>query len=166
MVVAFVSLNVYAGKDKNKMIVQSGSLEFLHLHANAILEMDYSSTLWEGDEFYKTWSGNDYEKRVEISRKSFTQEFNEVSDGLKINSIDAKYKIIFRVDELEQHKGSGSWGQFYMAISGVIDIIDIESGTSVLKINLNRVSGPPNYAMSERIEEAFASVAKRLYKMQ
>lgn len=161
LLVSFLSVNVFAVK--NKVVVKSGDLSVLKETANAILEMDYNGTTWEEDDDYKEWSGKDYDERVRLSESSFTRKFNATSNGLKINSENAKYKIVFKVTNLEQHNGRSTWGRMNMAITGTIDVIDIVTGKSVLTLDLIQARGSADYTMTDRINKAFGDLAERLF---
>lgn len=151
---------------KNKVTIKSGNISVLKETANMLLEMDYSTTTWEIDDDYKAWSGNDYEERVRVSHTAFKNRFNNVSKGLKIADNNAKYKMVFKVDNLEQHQGMSMWGRFTMAITGTIEIIEINTNKSVLVIDVMQAKGNPDYAMKDRIKEAFGELAERLYKLK
>lgn len=162
LLVSFLSANVFAVK--NKVVVKSGDLSVLKETANTILEMDYNGTTWEDDDDYKEWSGDDYDERVRLSESSFTRKFNATSNGLKINGENAKYKIVFKVTNLEQHT---SW--FYkqkMSITGTIEVIDIATGKSVLLIDVIQAKGSADYTMTDRIKKAFADLTERLFMLK
>lgn len=161
LIVSFLSVDVFAVK--NKVLVKSGDLSVLKETVNAVLEMDYSSTTWEEDDDYKEWSGKDYDERVRLSENSFTRKFNASSKGLKINSENAKYKIVFKVTNLEQHQGRSTWGRMNMSITGTIEVIEISTGKSMLVIDLIQARGSADYTMTDRINKAFGDLAERLF---
>lgn len=165
LIVSFLSVNVFAVK--NKVVVKSGDLSVLKETANAILEMDYNGATWEEDDDYKQWSGDDYDERVRVSKNSFTKMFNATSKGLKISDGNAKYKIVFKVTNLEQHNGrsiTATWGRMTMFITGVIEIIDNTTNKPVLTLNVMRTKGRPDFTMTDRINKAFGDLAVRLFK--
>lgn len=163
LIVSFLSVNVFAVK--NKVVVKSGDLSVLKETANAILEMDYNGTTWEDDDDYKQWCGKDYDERVRMSESAFSKRFNATSKGLKINGENAKYKIVFKVANLEQHQGMHMWGRLHMAITGTIDVVDITTGKSVLSLDVVRVKGKADFTM-DRIKKAFGKLAERLFELK
>ena len=165
IMLAFLALNVFAGKG-NIVKLLSGSTDVFNENAVAVLEMDYNGTRWEEDDDYKEWSGSDYEERVRLSKDAFTQSFNATSRGLKIGTDEAaKYKIVFKVTNLEQHQDlrGGKWGQMVMYVTGQIDVVDIETGKNVLCLQLIEVRGFRDLIMTDRIKKAFSIVAERLF---
>ena len=164
LLVSFLSVNVFAVK--NKVVVKSGDLSVLKETANAILEMDYNGTTWEDDDDYKQWSGKDYDERVRLSENSFTRRFNATSKGLKINNENAKYKIVLKVTNLEQHQSRDAIGRLTMFITGTIEVIDITTGNSCLVLELLQARGSGDYTMSDRINKAFGKLAERLFELK
>lgn len=165
LALVFLSAYVFAGGIK----VTSGNKSVLKESAVATLEFDYSETRWEKKDSYKERSGEEYENRVRVSIDAFKNTFNTVSkeNGLIISdSLDAKYKMVFKVKNLEQHQGGGMWGRLYMAVTGTIDIIDLSSNNSVCTINIDKVDGNGDYTMPGKIEKAFSAVATKLVALK
>ena len=164
MMLTFLFANVFAGKG-NTVKLLSGSIDVLKESATAVLEMDYSETTWEEDEDYELWCGSDFEERVKVSTKAFEKKFNVTSKGLKIKNEDsgAKYKIVFKVIDLEQHQSMSMWGRLTMEVTGKIDVINIATGENVLSLQLTTIQGEADFAMNDRIIKAFSNVAERLF---
>lgn len=160
----FICANAFAG-DGNKIKVISGDKNLLNDVATALFVIDYDGTRWEEDDDYKDWCGKDYDERVKISVEAFKSSFNSVSNGLKITeNDDAKYKIVFKISNLEQHQGfKAAWGQQYMAISGTISIIEISSNKTVCCFEVLKLKGTVDYAVSDRIKKAFSNVPTVLF---
>ena len=160
----FLMLNVFAG-DHNTVKLLAGSTDVFKEQATAILEFDYSETTWEEDEIYELYCGDEYEERVNISVKAFEKKFNITSNGLKIKKDDsnAKYKIVFKVIDLEQHQSMSMWGRLTMEVTGKIDVINIATGENVLSLQLTTIQGEADFAMNDRIIKAFSNVAERLF---
>ena len=160
----FLFVNVFAGKG-NIVKLLSGNIDVLHENATALLEFDYNGTTWEEDDDYKQWCGDDYDERVRLSISAFEKSFNATSDGLEIvKEQNAKYKIVFKVIDLEQHQSFwGMWGQLTMEVNGKIDIINNETNEKVLSLLLITIQGKFDYTMTDRIKKAFSNVAERLF---
>jgi hypothetical protein len=108
--------------------VKEGKAAFFKENASAVVEFDFSETTWEEDEDFKTWCGDQYEKRLNAIQQSFVKSFNENSKGLKIveSGNDAKYKILIEVKDLERHQAfTGSWGQGKFSTTAYIKVLDI-----------------------------------------
>ncbi len=163
IMLTFLMVNVFAG-DHNTVKLLSGSTDVFKEQSTAILEFDYSETTWEEDEIYELYCGNDYEERVNISVKAFEKKFNITSKGLKIKNEDsgAKYKIVFKVIDLEQHQSMSMWGRLTMEVTGQIDVIEISSGKNVCSLKLTKIQGEADYATNDRITKAFCNVAERI----
>ncbi len=163
LMITFLMVNVFAGKG-NTVKLLSGNTDVLKENATAVLVMDYSETTWEEDQDYELWCGSDFEERVKLSTKAFEKRFNITSQGLKIKEgDDAKYKIVFKIIDLEQHQSMSMWGRLTMEVTGRIDIIDIATGNVVLSLQLTTIQGEADYATNDRIIKAFSNVAERLF---
>lgn len=163
IMLTFLMVNVFAG-DHNTVKLLAGSTDVFKEQATAILEFDYSETTWEEDEIYELYCGNEYEERVNISVKAFEKKFNVSSKGLKIKKDDsnAKYKIVFKVIDLEQHQSMSMWGRLTMEVTGQINVIEIASGKSVCSLQLTTVQGEADFATNDRITKLFCNVADRI----
>ncbi len=163
MLLTFVVLNVFAG-DHNTVRLLSGNTDVFKESATAILEFDYSETTWEEDEIYELYCGDEYEERVNVSVKAFEKKFNITSKGLKIKKEDAnaKYKIIVKIIDLEQHQSMSMWGRLTMEVTAQIDVIDIATGNNVCSLKLTKIQGEADYATNDRISKAFCNVADRI----
>ncbi len=149
-----------------KVKVTSGSPAFLKEEATAVIEFDYSEAAWEEDQSYKTWCGEDYDTRVKLSKESFIFAFNKNSKKMKINdgSKDAKYRIIFKVENMEQKVG-GNWGQFYVRCYGTITVQDIATGETVCTISISKEGGDTDYVPNDRISSCFSEIGKKVAKL-
>ena len=149
-----------------KVKITSGSAAFLKEEATAVIEFDYSEAAWEEDQSYKTWCGEDFNTRVQLSKESFIFAFNKNSKKLKINDggNDAKYRITFKVENMEQKVG-GNWGQFYVRCYGTITVQDIATGETVCTINVNKEGGDTDYVPNDRISSCFSEIGKRVAKL-
>jgi len=163
MLLTFLMLNVFAG-DHNTVRLLSGNTDVFKESATAILEFDYSETTWEEDEIYELYCGDEYEERVNVSVKAFEKKFNITSKGLKIKKEDAnaKYKIIVKIIDLEQHQSMSMWGRLTMEVTAQIDVIDIATGNNVCSLKLTKIQGEADYATNDRISKAFCNVADRI----
>ncbi|MCR5456063.1 MAG: hypothetical protein K6F33_13850 [Bacteroidales bacterium] len=163
LLLTFCFVNVFAG-DHNAVRLISGSTDVFNESATAILEFDYSETTWEEDEIYELYCGDDFQERVNVSEKAFEKKFNITSKGMKIKNEDsgAKYKIVFKIVDLEQHQSMSMWGRMTMEVTGQIDVIEISSGKSVCCLQLTKVQGEADYATNDRITKLFCNVADRI----
>lgn len=149
-----------------KVKITSGTADFLKTEATADIVFDYSEAAWEEDQSYKTWCGEDFDTRVKLSKESFTFAFNKNSKKLKINDggKDAKYRITFKVENMEQKVG-GNWGQFYVRCYGTITVQDIATGETVCTINVSKEGGDTDYVPNDRISSCFSEIGKKVAKL-
>ena len=154
----FITNSVFAGSGKITII--NGNKDVLTENAYAMLVIDNSKALWEG-ESYKQFCGNDYQERVDGSYKAFMNNFNATSNGLQITTSDnVKYKIFIDV-----HKYLRKLRSFYrgeVMVWCTIYITDIETGKECLKIEIERSGGDSDYAIHEGIFKCFSAIAKRI----
>ena len=102
LAVCALLMSAYCFADK-AIKVKKGSLDCLKESSVAAVEFDFSKTTWEVKVDFKTWSGKDYDKRIELMKSGFITTFNLSSTGMTISldeAVSPKYKIIFTVDDL------------------------------------------------------------------
>lgn len=157
-----ISLFTYAGDLKF-----SGDKSVLQDNAMVNIVFDFSNTTWEKDESFKDYcKGDEYEERVNGSKQCFIESFNKTSLGLKVeeNASNAKYKMVFRVDDFVQKMSGWGWGRFYIKVYGEIDIQNAATGESVCKIQVKGISANADYVQTDRFKESFAKIAKEINK--
>ncbi|MCQ2974312.1 MAG: hypothetical protein MJ211_05820 [Bacteroidales bacterium] len=157
IMLTFLANFTFAGN--GKITVTQGNKNVFNENALVIVEFDYSSTTWEDDDNYKTWSGNDFDERVNLSINAFTNSFKATSKKLKVSeNQDAKYKIVVIVENLEQHQSMSTWGRLTMKITGKIQVVEIDTNNLVCELSVKDVKGSPDYTMTDRINKAFCEL--------
>lgn len=149
--------------------VKEGKSAFLKEDASAIVEFDFSKTTWEGKEDFKTWCGNQYEKRVDAIQQSFKKSFNENTKGLKIveDAKDAKYKIIVKVEDLERHQSfTGAWGQGKFSTTATISVIELATNQSVCEIIVDGYGSGKDFDYADGLGKCYKGLAKDIVKMK
>ena len=160
---AFLFNNTFAGGIKTT----SGHTDVLKEKVSATLEFDYSNAQWEKKQSYKDKFGENYDENVSLSVTAFKNAFNTVSKGLKLtDDAEVKYKMLFVVENVEQHQGGGMWGRMYWAISGRIDVVDLSTQEVALSVKVDRVDGNGDYTVPGRIDKSFSEVAIRLVNLK
>lgn len=152
-----ISLFTHAGNLK-----VTGNKSVLKDKATADIVFDFSKTTWEKDETFRHYcKDNEYEERVSGMKQSFIKSYNKTSLGLRVgeNAADAKYKMVFRVDNFEQKMSGWGWGRFYIKVYGEIDIKDAATGESVCKIQIKGISANADYSQNDRFKESFEKIA-------
>lgn len=135
----------------------------------ALVEFEYSNTTWEKKESYKTFCEGEYEQRVENSIKDFVAGFNKQSSNLKLVNDDpkAKYKLIFRINNLERKLGTGfQVGKFRIKVYGQIEVVDLASNDCVCKIIVNGHVGGWDYVPNDRLSKCFTSLGEELLNLK
>lgn len=144
----------------------SGDEKCFSENATAVLSMDLSNTTFDKKQSFKTWCGKDYEERVSVSEKGFTESFNQNSKGLKIvdSESDAKYKIVIDVKNFQRKSASFGWGRFHVKIYGTLTVVDNATGETVCAYSIDGVSGGDDFNETERFEKSFSELGKVLLK--
>ncbi len=164
LMAAFISLGAFA-KGQPQVSVKSGDINVLREKVTATLTLDWEGTTWEEDQSFETWSGEDYLERIVTAQTALANSFNgaygpKVVEGKEAN--DAKYKIVFKIDNLEQHQAGLNFGQLTLAITGTMDFIDIKTGKVALSLSFHKFKGLPEYAFLYRMKVAFACLGVKL----
>lgn len=149
--------------------VKSGNwLSILNENAISFVEFDYSNAKWEEGQSYEKFCGDTYLPRVQASVSDFIVSFNELSTGLKMSdkSEDAKYKMVFHIDNLERKQGMSMWGRFFIRIYGQIEIIDNSTNECVCTIAVNGHSGGDDFVPEDRLSKCFRALADKLIKLK
>ena len=83
------------------------------------------------------------------------------------NTLDgAKYKMIFRIKNLERKQGMSMWGRFFIRVYGEIEIVNIASNESVCSILVNGHAGGDDFVPEDRLSKCFKSLAEKLIKLK
>ena len=165
LVTVLTSMYCMAGGVKVKM----GNASFLKENASAIVEFDFTKTTWEEDEDFKTWCGDQYEKRIAAMKQSFVASFNENSKGLKISdsSDGVKYIISIEVRDLERHQAfTGTWGQGKFSTTAYIKVFDIASNQIVCEIDVDGFGSGKDYDYADGLSKCYKGLAKQLFKLK
>lgn len=149
-----------------KVKITSGSADFLKAEATAEIVFDYTEATWEEDQSYRSWCGEDFDIRTQLSKESFVSAFNKYSKSLKINDggKDAKYRITFKIENMEQKVG-GNWGQFYVRCYGTITVTDVVRGENICTISITKEGGKVDYVPNDRISSCFGEIGKKVAKL-
>lgn len=165
LVTVLTSMYCMAGGVKVKV----GNASFLKENASAIVEFDFTKTTWEEDEDFKTWCGDQYEKRIAAMKQSFVASFNENSKGLKISdsSDGVKYIISIEVRDLERHQAfTGTWGQGKFSTTAYIKVFDIASNQIVCEIDVDGFGSGKDYDYADGLSKCYKGLAKQLFKLK
>ena len=149
--------------------VKEGKATFLKENVVAIVEFDFSKTTWEEKEDFKTWCGDQYEKRKEVMQDAFITSFNENSKGLKVsnNSNEAKYKIIIEVKDLERHQSfTGMWGQGKISTTAYIRIYDLSSNQQICVIFVDGYGSGKDFDYNDGMAKCYKGLAKEITKVK
>ena len=149
--------------------VKEGKAAFLKENASAVVEYDFSQTTWEEKEDFKTWCGNQYDRRIDAIKQSFVKSFNENSKGLKIveSGSVAKYKILIEVKDLERHQAfTGAWGQGKFSTTAYIKVFDLSSQQIICVIYVDGYGSGKDYDYTDGLSKCYKGLAKVLFKLK
>ncbi len=150
-----------------KVKVKSGSAACMKEDATAVVVFDYSEATFDEDDNYIAWCGEDFAVRDSLSTAEFIDYFNRNSKGLKIDNTatDAKYRIIVKVGNCDQHMDMGcGWGQMRFEVSGMISIVEIATNETVCEVEIDEEEGLCDYSANDRISKCFGFIGKELAK--
>lgn len=136
--------------------------------ALAQVVFDYSKAMWEEDKTYESFCGETYEPRVEASINDFINSYNEGTTALKMthNQENAKYKLVFHIDNLERKQGMSMWGRFYIRVYGTIEVIEVATNAAICEIVVKGHAGGDDFVPEDRLSKCFKSLAEKLLKLK
>ncbi len=150
---------------KDELKVQSGTTNFLKEDVISLVVFNFENATWEEDENYKAWCGEDYELRNKLAIENFIKAFNDESKSLKLTqeTSDAKYRIVFNLTNLERHQSfSGMWGQCKISVTGVMEIIEIQTNKTVCSIFINKFGSGKDFTVTDGITKCFFGLGEKL----
>lgn len=167
-----VAVSSFADK---KVYVVSGNPGVLkQANKTCIAEFDYSKTLIEGQEVMaylqkrgqdnvKTWPDDNKRTEGEFNIK-YNKENDKGTKMLSAGTSTADYKILFHISELDLGNTAVSvvLGGGGCTVSGMIEIIDMQSNTTVCKIAVDHLKGTSQYSEVKRRIATYTRLANRL----
>ena len=119
----------------------------------------------------REWKAAVESTKVSLSR--FFYEKNKNGLQLTTDAVDASYKFIIHVNELntgDSHSaaiaahanpfGAGKAGG--MLMNGTIDIIDVKTNNIVCRLNVNGIKGKGNISFAYRLQSMFEYLADNI----
>ncbi len=180
LIAILTSLSSFAQIDE--ISIKSGDLKFLSEKSTASIEIKLDNATINEFENFKTWCGNDYSNRANLSMQAFRSAFNIASDDLKIGN-NAQYSIVFNVKNIEQSLSTVEQGvakstkwvknlgrriankeqvtedKSRMIITGTIDITDLKNKKTICSLNIHRFNGTSEDRIEDRIAMLFGKLA-------
>lgn len=130
------------------------------------VEMDYSNATWQVKESFKTFSGDTYEERVEISKKAFINAFNKNCRDLSTSDLDGneKYYIVVKVNNLTRRVSIMRIPpRIKVEIEGVVMVVDNETKAVVKTMNYD-VMGEEDLSPADRLANSFDLLARKFLR--
>lgn len=161
VVITNVTLSFAGGK----VTLAKGDKKVFNENAQAVFEFDLSGTRFDSKKDFKEWCGSDYKERVDLMEASFIGNFND-KFNLKISksASDAKYKVIFHVDNFERKLVVITGYCALMRVFGVIEIVDNQTNATVCTVRIDGVDGKKDYVETDRFPKAMTEVIAKLSK--
>lgn len=159
-----LAMPMFAGKVK----VTSGGTSWLKGQETVNIEFDFSNTTWEKDENFKTWCGEDYEKRVDAIENGFIKSFNDNSKGAKLsNAENSQYKMIVVVKDLERHQAfTGMWGQGKFSTTCLIKVVNTTTNDIVCEISVDGYGSGKDFNYTDGIRKCYQALGKEIAKLK
>ena len=130
------------------------------------VEMDYSNATWQVKESFKTFCGDTYEERVEISKKAFINAFNKNCRDLSTSDLDGneKYYIVVKVNNLTRRVSIMRIPpRIKVEIEGVVMVIDNATKAVVKTMNYD-VMGEEDLSPADRLANSFDLLARKFLR--
>ena len=167
VIISFLLLTAFSAFAAKPLKVTKGSLDVLKEDAIATWTIDLSEAVFEKEGDFKTWSGEDYETRVNQMNEAFFSSFNENSKGLKlVNEGEAPYKLLLKVREFERKQGPGMWGSCFIRVFGTLSIVDAATGETALELDVNGVKGDTDFVENDRYPKTMNWLARDIFKLK
>lgn len=164
--VAFVVMLMSTTLFAREVKILSGSADYATADAKVYVEVDFSKARWEKEQSFEAFCGEDFQTRVELCTATFKdalQKYYKKSQVVEEQD-GATHKMVFHVIEMERKMG-GEFGQFYINVSGLIDVVDLSTGETVCTIEIKRLSGRPDYVPNDRLAKCFNALGKKVAKL-
>lgn len=152
---------------KSDLKVKSGSMAWAKEKVKVAVKIDLSASKWDEKEDFKTWCGEDYDARVNISLNSFINGFNNKSKGAEAsaNEEGAKYIISIKINNMEWRQSfTGMWGQFHVRCWGMIEVTDATTGESICTVEIDGACGDGDFVPNDRFQKCYEEVGEVLAK--
>lgn len=130
------------------------------------VEMDYSNATWQVKESFKTFCGDTYEERVEISKKAFINAFNKNCRDLSTSDLDGneKYYIVVKVNNLTRRVSIMRIPpRIKVEIEGVVMVVDNATKAVVKTMNYD-VMGEEDLSPADRLANSFDLLARKFLR--
>ena len=139
-----------------------------HLAGNPVIrvEMDFSSATWQVKESFKTFCGDTYEERINISKNAFINGFNKNSRDLTLSDSygNEKYFILVKVNNLSRRVSIMRMPPRIKAeVEGTLFVIDNKTHMAVKTMNFD-VMGEEDLAPADRLAKTFDLLARKFLR--
>ncbi len=174
LVTLLLMVAVSSFADKRVFVVSGNPSVLKQAGKTCIAEFDYSKTMIEGQEVMaylqkrgqdnvKTWPEDNIRTEGEFYSK-FNKENSKGTRLLPIGTTTADYKILFHVSEIDLGNTAVSvvLGGGGCSVSGMIEIIDMQTNTTVCKIVVDHLKGISQYSEVTRRGATYHRLADRV----
>ena len=130
------------------------------------VEMDFSNSTWQVKESFKSFCGDTYEERIEISKRAFINAFNKNCRDLTVSDVDGndKYYIVVKVNNLKRRVSVMRIPpRIKVEIEGVLMVVDNTTKTTVKTMNYD-LMGEEDLAPADRLANSFDLLARKLLR--
>jgi hypothetical protein len=171
-VLLMTTLSLFAAKP---LKVAKGGLNVFKEDATASWAIDFSDAQFVNNGIFskeklgdfRTWCGDGYDELVHQMETSFFGTFNVYSPGLElVNSEDAPYKVLFKVDTLERTQGSGPLGSCYISLYGTLRVVEAATGAVALELKVTDAKGEEDFDETSRFPKAMKRFCQELFNLK
>lgn len=168
MCLMLICMNMFAGNPFKIIVGKENAKSVMRQPAIAIVDFDWSSTMYDFKITAKEKFGNDYDFIVNHCQNSFITAFNGASKGLRVttdSSVEAQYKVVLKVTNLDSYmqvmgfapRPEGKvWGKFIVS--------SVATGEKVLEVKIDEAEDGTDFVWRECFGKTFAEMGKNLTK--
>ena len=165
----FVCVSMMAGNPLKVVSGKQNLKEIMTTAGTALVEYDWSTTMYDNKVSAKEKFGSDYDYVVNDCSQSFMNSFNAKSKSLKLTTekASAKYKFVLKVDNVDSffaamrlvpRNEAKMWGK--------LTIISTESGDTLAEINIVEAEDGADFVFKECFGKTFAILGEKVAKLK
>lgn len=130
------------------------------------VEMDFSGATWQIKESFKTFCGDTYEERIEISKKAFINAFNKNCKDLSLSDSNGndQYYIVVKVNNLTRRVSIMRIPpRIKVEVEGVVMVVENATKATVRTMNFD-VMGVEDLAPADRLAHSFDLLGRKFLR--
>ncbi len=165
----FVCVSMMAGNPLKVVSGKQNLKEIMATVGTALVEYDWSTTMYDNKVSAKEKFGSDYDYVVKDCSQSFMNGFNAKSKSLKLTTDKAssKYKFVLKVDNVDSFFAAMRFVPRNEAkMWGKLTIVSTESGETLAEINIVEAEDGADFVFKDCFGKTFSILGEKVSKLK